>query len=816
MAAQFNSNMAGANMNINSNPSNQVEEEDGGFGRIDFDKLLPILNKSLGWIILFILFSGASGYLYLRWTRPIYESSSVLKLEIKDQSSIKNLYKQMAALGDEESNGKTLAGEIELIKSPVIYNRVIDRMNLDITYRLRGKFLFTELYDNSPFNVEYEVLNTAIQDVPIDFKFSENPNKYILGYKFGQESASAEFELGKQYQNKYFKFRITKSAQFKPESPTFEYDFMMNSPESLTRYIESNLTAKVLNPQANTIIISFKDYTPAKARDIVNVVDSVYLDVTLSKKNQVAEQTLKFLDNLLDSTRQMLYGSEAQMEAFMRTNKGVLDPKTNMGKLMDKLDQLIEKRTDLTLQEKTLAEIENLVIHNKEVGQYLPMLRYTKDEQLSSLSEKLSEELENRERVMMAYKDVTTASKVNRMKADRRRVEVLEALNASKDYVNTQLALVDEKIKELQTSFNTMPGKDTQLNRLKRFYDLNERFYLNLIDKKTEYGIAKAGTVPDFQVLQSASLPMVPISPQKGNIYTMWLVIGIVAGIVLVVVRYILQDTVVNMREIEKLVPAPLLGVVPVYTKERLRVAKLVVDKNPKSSLSESLRAIRTNIDFLTSGKDKKKIISVTSTVASEGKTFIAVNLSGILALSGLKVIIIDLDMRKPKLHQAFDLVNDKGMSTLLIGRNTVEECISPSSVENISVIPAGPTPPNPSELLLRRELDNLLVQLQETYDIVLIDSPPVGLVTDGIIIMQKADLPIYVVRSEYSKRVYLKNISKLVKVNGFRNLSVILNGLDKFKTYGYGYGYGYDYYTDDDIPTGFDMSWLKGILGGN
>jgi capsular exopolysaccharide synthesis family protein len=239
-----------------------------------------------------------------------------------------------------------------------------------------------------------------------------------------------------------------------------------------------------------------------------------------------------------------------------------------------------------------------------------------------------------------------------------------------------------------------------------------------------------------------------------------------------------------------------------------------VVDKNPKSSLSESLRAIRTNIDFLTTGKDKKKIISVTSTVASEGKTFIAVNLAGILALSGLKVIILDLDMRKPKLHQAFDLVNDRGMSTLLIGRNTLEECICPTSVENISVIPAGPTPPNPSELLLRRELDDLIVTLQETYDIVLIDSPPVGLVTDGIIIMQKVDLPIYVVRSEYSKRVYLKNITKLVKTNGFRNLSVILNGMDKFKTYGYGYAYGYDYYTDDDIPNGFDMSWLKSIFG--
>ncbi len=809
---QFNSNMSGANLNLSGN-NGQAEDEESGLGRIDFDKLLPILNKSLGWIILFILFSAASGYLYLRYTRQLFESSSVLKLEVREKANIKNIYNAVTS-GDAEANTQTLAGEIELIKSPVIYAKVIDRMDLDVTYQLRGSLLLTELYQQSPFRVEYEMIKPGILDIPIDFEFLEGAKKYKMGYKFGQETAFGEFELGKQYQNPYFRFRITKTKDFKPESVGFKYNYTINSREALNRYLESNLSARVLNAQANTIIVSFKDYSPAKCQDIVNNVDSVYLDVTLSKKNQVAEQTLAFLDKQLDSTRQMLSGSEAQMESFLRSNKGVLDPKTNMSKLMEKLDLLVEKKLEVKLQLSTLNEIENLVIHKKEVGQFLPMLRYAKDPELSALAKELSAMLENQDRVLLSYKDNTTANKANTLKVDRKRVEVLEALTAAKEFMNNEMSQLDEKINELESSFNGMPSKDTQLNRLKRFYDLNEKFYLSLIEKKTDFGIAKAGTVPDFQVLQPANLPTIAISPQKGNIYTMWLVIGLVAGIVLVVVRYILQDTVVAMREIEKTVPAPLLGVVPVYTKERLKVAKLVVDKNPKSSLSESLRAIRTNIDFLTTGKDKKKIISVTSTVASEGKTFIAVNLGGILALSGLKVILIDLDMRKPKLHQAFDLVNDRGMSTLLIGRNTLEECICPTSVENISVIPAGPTPPNPSELLLRRELDDLIVTLQETYDIVLIDSPPVGLVTDGIIIMQKVDLPIYVVRSEYSKRVYLKNITKLVKTNGFRNLSVILNGMDKFKTYGYGYAYGYDYYTDDDIPNGFDMSWLKGIFG--
>lgn len=807
---QYNQNMAGANLN---GQTSNTEEEEGGAGRIDFDKLLPILNKSLGWIILFILFSGASGYLYLRYTKPTYESTSILKLDIKERTNLKNIYTSASIMTDDGS-GKSLAGEIELIRSAITYGKVLDKLPLNVTYIQKGKFLYNEMYRNSPFEIQYEVLNPLIEDLPIDFEFIESSNKYRLSYKLGQESARDEFELGKVYKNDYLKFKVVRTANFKPDSPNFQYSFTINSKASSVRYLENSLTAAVLNANANTIQISFKDNTPSKAQDIVNAVDSVYLQVTLAKKNMVAEQTLSFLEGQLDSVRRMLNNSEAEMEAFVRGNNGVMDPKGNMERLMDKIDELMERQLELKMQLSTVSEIENLVLQNKAVGDYLPMLRYAKDPELAAMAKELSEELEERERVMMAYKDGTTANKANRIKSDRKRLMVTEALNTSKDFLTKELAVVTDKINGLRGSFDKMPSKDTQLNRLKRFYELNEDYYMNLVERKTEFGIAKAGTVPDFQILQAASLPTNPISPQKGNIYTMWLIIGLVAGLVLVMVRYILQDTVVSMREIEKLVPAPLLGVVPVYTKERLRVARLVVDKNPKSSLSESLRAIRTNIDFLTSGKDKKKIISVTSTVASEGKTFIAVNLSGILALSGHKVIIIDLDMRKPKLHQAFDLVNDKGMSTLLIGRNTLDECICPSSVENISVIPAGPTPPNPSELLLRRELDDLLVQLHETYDIILIDSPPVGLVTDGIIIMQKADLPIYVVRSEYSKRVYLKNITKLVKVNGFRNLSVILNGLDKFKTYGYGYGYGYDYYTDDDVPTGFDVSWFKNLIG--
>jgi capsular exopolysaccharide synthesis family protein len=199
-------------------------------------------------------------------------------------------------------------------------------------------------------------------------------------------------------------------------------------------------------------------------------------------------------------------------------------------------------------------------------------------------------------------------------------------------------------------------------------------------------------------------------------------------------------------------------------------------------------------MEFIASG-GKNQLISVTSTVSGEGKTFIAVNLGAICAYAGQKVVVVDLDMRKPKVHLAFESERQaKGMSTYLIGKEKLDDCILPSELENLSFIPAGPTPPNPSELLLSPKFDEFIADLRSKFDVIFLDSPPVGLVTDGILIMKKADLPIYVVRAEYSKKSYLKSVHRLVSNNKFEHLSVILNGVSSGKGGGYGYGYGYGY----------------------
>jgi capsular exopolysaccharide synthesis family protein len=228
------------------------------------------------------------------------------------------------------------------------------------------------------------------------------------------------------------------------------------------------------------------------------------------------------------------------------------------------------------------------------------------------------------------------------------------------------------------------------------------------------------------------------------------------------------------------------------------------VNKKPNSIFSESFRTIRSNLQFISHGAETK-IITISSTISGEGKTFVAINLAGILAISGKRVILLDLDLRKPRIHLGFNTKNEKGISTLLIGKNTLSECIEKSDLHNFDYITAGPVPPNPSELAAGKQIEALLVQLEDLYDIVIIDTPPVGIVTDALSNLQRANYPIYVMKANVSKRHFIDNINNLIDNKKMDNLSIILNGVDvhkrRYGSYGYGYGYGYGsgYYEDEE-----------------
>lgn len=409
----------------------------------------------------------------------------------------------------------------------------------------------------------------------------------------------------------------------------------------------------------------------------------------------------------------------------------------------------------------------------------------------------LSVMAQDRDRLSLAYNENTLAFKQKEKELTTLKDQVFGQLNQLKEnWMRTLVEVVDNKEK-LERAFTSMPDKNTKFSKNQRFYNLFTEFYLSMLQSKAQFEIAQAGSTPDFKILSSASLSGTPVSPSKAVVLAIGLAAGLALSFFFIGLVYILNDKVTSVKDIEQMLDVPVLGVVP--TSRQSKVSTIHVSDNPKSMVSEAIRSLRTNLDFFTSG-GKKKIITISSSVSGEGKSFLAMNLGGVLAMSKKKVALIDLDMRKTKkINPANGESVHKGLSTILIKKNTWRECVQKTTIENLDFIPSGPHPPNPSELLLNGEFSSLIEEVQQEYDFILMDTPPVGLVTDGIMAMRKSDLSIYVVRANYSKKEFLKNVDRLISVNKLSNVAIVLNALPQSNK-----SYGYGYYEDKPEKTGW------------
>ncbi len=777
---------------------NEFEEntEDSFLGNLDFIRFLHVLQKNIFWIFLFLFISFTGAFLYIRYTKQIFESESIIKLDNKKETTKLGL-DQLSGGGDLNSKMSNLSGEIELIKSNLIIEKLINVLNLKTSYFAYGKISYMERYKTSPFSVkvlEGKLNNDIRYNVDIidqqNFTFTEQGSKNII----------------RGINNKPFQYGhakvVVQIAPLLEELSTPEHFFIINSDFALAKQIGTDLSVEVLNPDANTIRVAYKDHDKLKAYDIVRVIDSIYQIESLKKNYQTQEQTINFLNQQLKETEDNLELYEMQIESFARKNKTV-DVRADLGKSVEKVEVFDKEQIDFKLQIKLLDELKDIIHTNEDLKTHIPTLAGIGDAQIVTGIVALNKLQIERELLLSSYSEGTFVIKSKDIEILNLKDNLKELIDHNKKLLSSQLSSINERVGQLDNYITSLPSKDTEFNRLKRYFNLYEKFYLMLMEKKAEFGISKAGTVPQFTILSQPSVPHISIFPKKIPVYLGAFAISFFMSLVLLVIRYYLHNTINNQGELERTTLAPVLGIVPKYTKEKLDVSRLVVHQNPKSPLSESLRSIRTNLEFMLGSRKQKRILSVTSTISGEGKTFVAVNLGGVIAMSGIKTVILDLDMRKPKVNLAFGVDNDKGMSTILIGKHSVSDCVHHSAIDGYDFIAAGPTPPNPSELILRPEFDELLTNLAREYDVIIIDTPPVGLVTDGVIIMQKADLPIYVVRSEYSKKGFERNINRLIQKNGFNNLSVILNGFNPMQGYGYGYqygyGYGYGYYNNEE-----------------
>lgn len=726
-------------------------------------------------------------YLVLRYTKPLYESRSTLKLDIKSEASILGLNNY-----DEEQSYNNLMSEIELIKSKLFFNKIINALDLDISVYTIGNILVDERYKNAPFDVGYKIKDPVVFDKPFRIEIL-NPHEFNLSYTVYNRQFNRNYSFGDIIDSDYFTFKITPTVYFEPESRDKEFFFTINSRQSLLDYIENNIGVEPLKLNTNTIEISFKDYNQLKARDMVNAIDTIYLTYTKEEKTKANSQKVEFLNEQLSSTESKLSDFEDYFENFIVRNK-TTDLEDNLNKTISLLNDIDSQRYDLQIKLTGLMELSSRLDSGKQINLGITEYRILPLAVRNDIQE-LNRLLEESESILLSYNKNTQVYRKRSGEIDQIYGRISEFINKYIKDIKDQLRDLAMRKSRLERNFVELPSKNTEYSKSQRYYSLYEEFYLTLMQKKAEFQLAMAGTVTDFKILSSATFPEAPIKPKKWMIYSIAGIGWFFLSFFIVGIGYLSFNKITGLQEVERLTDIPVLGAIPFFTGEKSAIAKLVVDRKSHSAISEAFRSLRTNMQFVISG-NKGMIVSISSTVSGEGKTFVGLNEAAVFALSNKRVLIVDLDLRKPKLDKVFEHVTDRrGISTVLAGMDKINDCIVSSGLENLDLLPSGPVPPNPSELMMSPEMNNILNQLREKYDLIILDTPPIGIVTDGVLAMKKSDVQLFIFRADYSKSQFINYLEKTHSIHKFPHLYIILNAVKNVRGVSYGYGYGSGYY---------------------
>jgi capsular exopolysaccharide synthesis family protein len=774
----------------------------------DLKLFFKVARKNAAWIVLFFVISFLMAFLYLRYTYPIYEAKTIIQIALADKNS--------KMLLDEEFTSKSdLPGKIELLKSPTFLSRVFNKLPLDISYYQIGNVLNYEMYRTSPFEIDYHHPINELYNVPMYVSFTDE-NNVTLSVNLNNKENVYRIKTGKWERlpmvdsikvniRNYDKIRADMKGI--NENP---YYFILSNRDNLVRTYSSSLNVSTENEAAGTIKMVFYERNPAKASDICNTIADEFKVYDIEKQAESSLNTIKFVDDQLKVVYDKLYDSEVELQDFKTQNR--LNDETPLPDFSSRINDLETKLNNLEIEESGLETIQRAVSDNRDIDVYqlVSLLAGSRSEgMLMNLLNDLRSLMSRQEN--MKYSSTSNASSVAQLdyQIKIQRKLIIEAILAVQKGINDQKQEIEDRVSayENEVRQSALNFDRIEFVRLQKLNEINEKYYNRLVEIKSELTIANAGITSENTVLEASSTPASPYFPSKRIVALSAFIGWILVSLGLVVIRYLFHNEITSLNEIMKYLEVPMLGIVPNY-KDVIPISQLLVDKKPKSIIAESLRSIRSNLEFL-SHSDGPKVLAITSTISGEGKTFVALNLAGIIAFSEKKVVILDLDMRKPKIHVGFGVPNDKGMSTILINRNTIDECIFKSSLNNLDFITAGPVPPNPSELIISSRMMEVLEEMKTKYDVIVIDNPPVGLVTDGIRVIKMADYPIYVFRENFSKRNFVQNVKKLIRDNNIKNMSVILNSVDIKRSgygysgvydydYGYGYGYGFGYYDED------------------
>ena len=528
---------------------------------------------------------------------------------------------------------------------------------------------------------------------------------------------------------------------------------------------------------------------------------SVYLEYGLDNKNQTADSTIRFIDRQLKIISDSLIKAEDKLKNF-RLNNSFIDLSREATMLQNRLERLETGKAVFELQQKYYDYLSDYLNNrSKDASIISPSVMGIEDQLLFKLVDELSLFQKEKEKLGMNIENDQPSIEL----LDR---QIAESSAALKENIRNGIAGLklsigesDQKINLVLEEFNKLPVMEQNMVKIQRNFDLNNTVYTYLLEKRAESGIAKASNIPDNRIIDKASYFRTgQIKPRIKYNYMIAILLGFIFPIIGIVVIDYLNDKVIDKRDIERKTKVPVIG----FISHSDTNDDIPVVEKPGSSLAESFRSVRTAIKFFIK-ENEKPVIAVSSTISSEGKTFIAINLAAITAMLGKKVLLVGLDLRKPRINKMLVFDDGPGLSTFLSGNCKYDEVIKQTQIENLSYATSGPIPPNPAELIETEKMKIFMEEAKKEFDYIIIDTPPVAIVTDTLLLAPYVDLNLFIVRQRYTSRNTLEMIDQLYKNGELKNLAILINDISLSGYYGYGmrygyylgygYSYGYNYY---------------------
>lgn len=749
------------------------------------------------WFVFSVIVCIACAWGYLRLTTPVYNISATVL--IKDDkkgggTSVSSELERMGLDGFVSSSGN-VDNEIEVLRSKSLSEEVVNNLGLFVTYMDEDEFPKKELYQTSPVLVSLTPQEADKLPGRMEVAMTLQPTGVMdVQMKVGDKEYRKEFEkLPAVFPTDegtvaFFVNNDTLSA-VRPESVTKERHItaFINRPFSVAKGYASSLSIAPTSKTTSVVVISLKNTNPRRGRDFINKLLEMYNINANNDKNEVAQKTAEFIDARIGIISKELGSTEQDLENFKRT-AGITDLSSEAQIALTGNAEYEKKRVENQTQINLIVDLQKYLQGSEY--EVLPANVGLQDGGLVGAISRYNEMLIERNRLLRTSTESNPAIVNLNTSIRAMRSNVQATLDATLKGLQITKADLDREASRYSRRISDAPTQERQFVSIARQQEIKAGLYLMLLQKREENAITLAATANNAQIIDAAIADDNPVSPKRMMVYLVALFFGMGIPVGIIYLIGLTKFKIEGRADIEKLTSLPVVGDIPLADEKSGSIA---VFENKNNLMSETFRNVRTNLQFML--ENGKNVILVTSTISGEGKSFVSSNLAISLSLLGKKVVIVGLDIRKPGLNKVFNIPQkDHGITQFLTNPSmNLMDLVQPSDINrNLFILPGGAVPPNPTELLARDGLEKAIETLKTNFDYVILDTAPVGMVTDTLLIGRTADLSVYVCRADYTRKAEFTLVNELSENKKLPNLCVAINGLDlQKKKYGYYYGYG-------------------------